>query len=65
MQCMNCGHGGWNSHELKQGLCPSCYEDENDCDEDDFQCCDECDQPDACADFGSAIKQGLKKPNEW
>jgi hypothetical protein len=43
-QCMDCGHGGWNSHELKQGLCPSCYENENgeysDYDEND-ECCEE------------------------
>jgi len=65
MQCMNCGHGGWNSHELKEGLCPSCYEDENEDFEDEFECCGECDQPDACADFGCSIKQGLKEPNDW
>lgn len=27
-QCMNCGHSGWNSRELKNGLCPECYENE-------------------------------------
>jgi hypothetical protein len=32
-----------------------------DYDEDDFQCCDKCDLPDACADFGCAIKSGVKK----
>lgn len=26
-----------------------------------FEQCDECDQPDACEDFGCAIKQGLKQ----
>lgn len=31
--------------------------------ENDFQCCDDCDIPDACADFGCAIEQGLHKPN--
>ena len=30
-------------------------------DEDNFQCCDNCDLPDACRDFGCAIRQGLKK----
>lgn len=30
-------------------------------DEDSFQCCDNCDLPDACCDFGCAIQQGLKK----
>lgn len=29
--------------------------------ETDFESCDNCDLPDACADFGCAIKQGLKK----
>lgn len=44
-QCMDCGHGGWNSHELKQGLCPSCYDNEygEDPDYDDSdECCEEC-----------------------
>ena len=30
-------------------------------DDDEFQCCDNCDRPDACADFGCAIKSGLRK----
>lgn len=31
--------------------------------EDDFQSCgDDCDQPDACSDFGCAIKSGLYVP---
>lgn len=34
-------------------------------DEDDFQPCDNCDLPDACADFGCAVKAGLHKPNDW
>ena len=34
--------------------------DFDDMDEDTFQPCDNCDLPDACADFGCAIKQGLK-----
>jgi Zn finger protein HypA/HybF involved in hydrogenase expression len=38
MQCMNCGHGGWTDHELKQGLCPGCQEeDENDYDEEYYE----------------------------
>ena len=40
-------------------------EDENWDTEDDFKCCDNCDLPDACADFGCAIKAGIKKPIEW
>ena len=26
-----------------------------------FECCQECDLPDACADFGCAIKSGVKE----
>lgn len=32
-------------------------------DEDDFQSCNDCDLPDACADFGCAIKSGLYVPH--
>lgn len=31
--------------------------------EDNFQCCSQCDLPDACADFGCAIKTGVRKFN--
>jgi hypothetical protein len=31
----------------------------------DFQSCSSCDLPDACADFGCAIKAGLKSPNDF
>lgn len=34
-------------------------------DEDNFQCCDNCDLPDACADFGCAIKHGIQKVRGW
>jgi len=30
-------------------------------DESDFQPCDKCDLPDSCADFGCAVKQGIKQ----
>lgn len=30
-------------------------------DENDFQPCDDCDLPDACEDYGCAIKSGIKK----
>lgn len=33
--------------------------------EDDFDCCDNCDLPDACADFGCAISSGIKQHPEW
>ena len=29
-QCMSCGHGGYTSHELKDGLCLSCQDDDYD-----------------------------------
>lgn len=41
-------------------------DDMNDNDlDDDFQCCDDCDLPDACADFGCVIKEGLKRINHY
>jgi len=33
--------------------------------EDEFRPCDECDLPDACADFGCAIKQGIREYPRW
>lgn len=30
-------------------------------DDEDFQTCDNCDLPDACSDFGCAIRAGIKK----
>ena len=34
----------------------TCFEDD-----DSFQCCDNCDLPDACYDYGCAIKLGLRR----
>jgi hypothetical protein len=34
---MICGHGSCNIHELKDGICPFCLDNEND-DSDDYQC---------------------------
>ncbi len=34
----------------------ACDDDDND----DFEPCDNCDLPDACADYGCAIKQGVR-----
>lgn len=39
--------------------------DDDDTDDDNWQPCNECDLPDACEDFGCAIKQGIKAPPEW
>ena len=34
---------------------------EDDC----FEWCDRCDMPDACADYGCAIKLGVRKYEGW
>lgn len=39
-----------------------CYCDEHD-DENEFYPCADCDLPDACADFGCAIANGVKRPD--
>lgn len=44
------------------------YPYESEFDEDDeieFNPCDNCDLPDACADFGCAIQQGIRRPIEF
>lgn len=39
---------------------------DDDCNEDfDFQCCENCDLPDACADYGCAIKNGVRQNPEY
>ena len=43
------------------GLTESEFHDE---DESEFQSCDNCDLPNACADLGCAVKQGIKQV-EW
>lgn len=39
--------------------------DDLDDDEPEFDTCGDCDQPDACSDFGCAIKQGLRERNQY
>ncbi len=60
--CPQCSIG-LNSKEMQLGFCQNCNHnwdnDEEFDDEDGFQCCDNCDLPDACADFGCAIKTGV------
>lgn len=46
---------------LKGGPADPEFEDDEIEDYDSWQPCDNCDLPDACADFGCAIKQGLKE----
>lgn len=45
-------------------LCSACDDTEMP-DEEDFQSCNNCDLPDACADFGCAIKAGLTSPHDF
>lgn len=59
--CPTCGH----PNDDDRSTCVNCDHylfDDDDYEEDDFQSCDDCDLPDACADFGCAIKNGVRKP---
>jgi hypothetical protein len=65
--CPECGIG-LSSIEQRIRHCQNCkaYWDEDegsdfDDEEDDFEPCSVCDLPDACADFGCAIKSGIRK----
>lgn len=52
-----------NRSNKDKTLCYMCdINYDSDDDEDDFQCCADCDLPDACSDFGCAIKSGLRPP---
>lgn len=71
-------HDGYASKSSNKVICKACYKtqieeqeqierDEMEDsfwvdEEDEFEPCDNCDLPDACADFGCAIKNGIK-PN--
>ncbi len=64
-KCEQCPETAYHFDENGSALCAECltenhaegkYDDE-DC---DFQCCDNCDLPEACADFGCAIKNGIR-----
>ncbi|MCB0747097.1 MAG: hypothetical protein KDC90_06475 [Ignavibacteriae bacterium] len=49
-------------------ICQNCkhdWEDEDDFDDEEFTCCGECDLPDACSDFGCAIKTGVRESPTW
>lgn len=69
VHCSNCGAFICAEGEPMYGECSSCWQIENadmsDSDDDCFDPCSDCDLPDACADFGCAIKAGLRKPNSW
>jgi hypothetical protein len=52
---------GQIAHQMEMDDEEDSYRD----DEDNFQCCDNCDLPDACCDFGCAIQQGLRRDEDF
>lgn len=60
--CPYCQIGLSNS-ENAAGICKNCKtdlsEEQIEDDEQDFECCSDCDNHDACEDFGCAVKQGI------
>lgn len=48
--------------ETEKNTLPAQKDPEDNEDETDFQPCADCDLPDACSDFGCAIKKGLREP---
>lgn len=58
--CQRCGIVKQDSYDLCDD-CQDLLEAQSNGDDADFQPCDECDLPDACADFGCAIKSGVRK----
>lgn len=67
--CPNC-HIGLSNNERFLAFCQNCRTDFDDYDDDadieeEFDCCANCDLPDACSDFGCAIKQGLRDEDDF
>lgn len=62
--CPNCGIG-INNDEQRLKFCQNCKDNWDDDEEVEFECCDNCDLPNACSDYGCAIKQGIKKDDEY
>lgn len=72
--CINCGSECYCCGDIDDAIvsrtprkCEGCGceddrndDDDFDDDDSDFQPCDQCDLPDACDDFGCAIKSGIK-----
>jgi hypothetical protein len=67
-RCRECNTKLIGKNARDVGYCVSCYNmlmaDPNEY-EDDFEPCDNCDLPDACADFGCAIKAGIKRIEDF
>lgn len=72
INCPHCGHPtgidpALVTDESPMPYCKNCdgaiFGNDDDYDDDDkFDPCDDCDLPDACFDFGCAIKNGVRKP---
>lgn len=69
--CSTCGDicdkNGFSPQGTEAWFCSQecCEEYFNELEEDSFQCCADCDLPDACSDFGCAIKAGIVKRRYW
>lgn len=50
----------WDEEEKRKNEKGNLLEDQSNGGDSDFQPCDECDLPDACYDFGCAIKSGVR-----
>ena len=59
----SCEKNGFSPQGTAEWFCSQeCYDSYfEDMDDDHFQCCADCDLPDACRDFGCAIKAGIVK----
>lgn len=63
----SCEKNGFSPQGTAEWFCSQeCYDSYfEDMDDDHFQCCADCDLPDACRDFGCAIKAGIVKRRYW
>ena len=63
----NCEKNVFSPQGTTEWFCSQeCYDSYcEDMDDDNFQCCADCDLPDACRDFGCAIKAGIVKRRYW
>ena len=59
LPCKRCGIVKQDSYDLCDDCQDLFWKNKSNGDDADFEPCDECDLPDACADFGCAIKSGV------
>lgn len=62
MKCTKCNDGHLFPSGDDCNYCDGTGNIDDDFEFDEFECCNDCDLPDACSDFGCAIKQGIRKP---